>query len=419
MENKKSEYSFVLPEDFDFENADPAFQGDVRISDEAVRRCPDEEPAISLSRKDKMKIASEVLQTMSGSQISDLLTKGTSIDGISRLRYYSEFIPKEISWLMYPYIPFGKLTVVSGDPGTGKSKLILTLLARITRGLPLPFSNTSQKPESVIYLSTEDEIEDSILPYFLAAGGDPEKIVTIDESIDPIENFSDPRIKDAVRRTGARVLVFDPIASYIGANVNMNLANQTRSQMNHLINLAKEENIAVILVAHLNKNSGQKAIYRNSGSIDFVGSVRSAMTLSNYKTGGKNQRVLYHTKSNAAEKGLSIIFEFQKDGTIEFLRTEDIDPDGGCEDFETNDREERKEAARELIVSLLEENDGEVSAREIFKKTDGLNMSKTAIKMLKKDLEIISKKTSDGWVWCFENPGDQRVKDSKGQGSEA
>lgn len=84
----------------------------------------------------------------------------------------AEIVPKEVSCLWYPYIPFGKVTIVQGDPGEGKSTFVLNLAAILTKGEQLPFTDECIEPMNVIYQNTEDDADGTVIPRFLKAGGD-------------------------------------------------------------------------------------------------------------------------------------------------------------------------------------------------------------------------------------------------------
>ena len=94
----------------------------------------------------------------------------------------SEIEPKEVKWLWYPYIPFGKVTLLQGDPGDGKSKLMLSIAALLSKGEPLPFTETEEnEPMTIIYQTTEDDADDTVVPRFNSAGGNGENLIFIKE----------------------------------------------------------------------------------------------------------------------------------------------------------------------------------------------------------------------------------------------
>ena len=112
----------------------------------------------------------------------------------------SEIEPKEVKWLWYPYIPFGKVTLLQGDPGNGKSKLMLSIAALLSKGEPLPFTDEEEtEPMTIIYQTTEDDADDTIVPRFNSAGGNGENLIFIKEDEKSL-SFGDNRIAEAIEK---------------------------------------------------------------------------------------------------------------------------------------------------------------------------------------------------------------------------
>ena len=188
----------------------------------------------------------------------------------------SEVQSQEIEWLWYPFIPYGKLTIIQGDPGDGKTTMVLNLAAKLSKGEALDKNMKVTEPVNVIYQTAEDGLADTVKPRLELAGADCERIIVIDES-DKSLSMVDERLEEAIVRTGARLLILDPIQAYLGGGMDMNRANEARDMTKKLGALAEKTKCAIILIGHMNKASGNKAAYRGMGSIDFFAVARSVL----------------------------------------------------------------------------------------------------------------------------------------------
>ena len=150
----------------------------------------------------------------------------------------NEVQSKEVNWLWYPYIPYGKITIIQGDPGEGKTTLALRLAALLSKGEALPYDDTEREPVKIIYQTAEDGLEDTIKPRLEAAEADCTQIKVIDES-EAALSMLDERIEKAIIEVGARVVILDPIQAYVGANINMNNAKIAQPIINSLRELVQ------------------------------------------------------------------------------------------------------------------------------------------------------------------------------------
>ena len=180
----------------------------------------------------------------------------------------SEIQSQEVAWLWFPFIPYGKLTIVQGDPGDGKTTLVLNIAAKLSKGEGLDSEMKLTEPLNVIYQSAEDGLADTVKPRLEAAGANCENISVIDESIKSL-SMIDERLEEAVVSTKAKLLILDPIQAYLGGGMDMNRANEARDMTKKLATLAEKYQCAIVLVGHMNKAAGNKAAYRGMGSIDF------------------------------------------------------------------------------------------------------------------------------------------------------
>ena len=169
---------------------------------------------------------------------------------------------EQVEWLLYPFIPYGKVTIIQGDPGEGKTTMVLQIIAKLTIGEPvLPITEEEEitaeqtrEPVNVIYQTAEDGLGDTIKPRLLAAGADCSKVLVIDDSELPL-TMLDERLEQAIRQTNARLVVLDPIQSFLGAEVDMHRANEIRPLMKRVSVLAEKYHCAIVLIGHMNKNS--------------------------------------------------------------------------------------------------------------------------------------------------------------------
>ena len=315
----------------------------------------------------------------------------------------SEIEPRSIDWLWYPFIPFGKVTLLQGDPGDGKSTFMLTIAALLTRGEPLPFTDTAMPPMNVIYQTTEDDADDTIVPRFIRANGDRDRLLFISEKEMPI-SFADERIAEAIRLTNSRLLILDPLSSYIG-NCQINASNEVRPRFNCLIQTAKETNCAIVIINHLNKMFGIKAIYRTPGSIDIVGAVRSGLLIGKSKE-NEDERVLVQQKSNLVPTGTAIIFSVGDDGVTFLRETEQTADELLSVMGNARHRPDVKtQEAMHFIKDMLADGK-EHEAIECEAKLKEAGISVSTAKRAKRLLGVVSVKSHSSWVWCLPDNDD-------------
>ena len=314
----------------------------------------------------------------------------------------SDIKPKQVRWLWYPYIPFGKVTLLQGDPGDGKSKLMLSLAALLSKGAPLPFSDDeeSYEPVTIIYQTTEDDADDTVVPRFNAAGGDGERLVFIKEDVKRL-TFGDDRIREAVEQCDAKLLILDPMSSYIGDDCSMNNANETRAEFNHLIAVAKDTGCAIVIIAHMNKMRDTNPIYRTNGSIDIAGAARSILAIT--RTPNKEaptERYLVQVKSNLAPTGSAILFEVSEKG-VDFISEMEMTAEEAFQSLapkigRPNDKEVK---AKAFLIEMLK--DGEMLSSDCEEKLEAAGFRKSTIKKAKKNAGVISRKKGFLWYWSL------------------
>lgn len=230
----------------------------------------------------------------------------------------------ETAWLWFPYIPYGKITIIQGDPGEGKTTLVLNLAASLTGG-EIPDTGEPCVPVTVIYQTAEDGLADTIKPRLDSANADCRRVLVIDETEKCI-SMTDERLEEAIKKSGARFVILDPLQAYLGSNVDMHRANEIRPVMSHLGNIAEKYGCAIVLIGHMNKAAGMKASYRGLGSIDLAAAARSVLIVARDKD-HPQIRVVIQTKSSLAPEGKPVAFELDEHNGFHFIGEYDIDPD--------------------------------------------------------------------------------------------
>ena len=161
-----------------------------------------------------------------------------------------------VNWLWHPYIPYGKITLVQGDPGDGKTTFVLAVASLLTNGHPMPESKPTEPitPETVIYQTAEDGLADTIKPRLEEVGADCSRVLVIDESKEPL-SLTEGRIEPSIITSKEKLLILDPLQAYLGTDVDMHRANEIRPIFKSLAGIAERTGCAILIVGHMNKPS--------------------------------------------------------------------------------------------------------------------------------------------------------------------
>ena len=254
-----------------------------------------------------------------------------------------------VEWLWKPYLPFGKLSVLQGNPGEGKTYFAMHLAAACTNGKLLP-NMERMEPFNVIYQTAEDGLGDTVKPRLIEAGADLDRVLVIDDS-DVQLTLSDERIEKAIIENNARLIIIDPIQAYLGADVDMNRANEVRPIFMRLGQVAQRTGCAILLIGHLNKAAGMQSLQRGLGSIDIAAAVRSVLFIGKLKH-DPTMRILTHEKSSLAPPGVSLAFSLGDEGGFRWVGEYDITADEMLSGIEPQ-RETKTQQAKDLICALL------------------------------------------------------------------
>lgn len=312
----------------------------------------------------------------------------------SRLFFMDQVEEKETDWLWYPYIPYGKVTIIQGDPGEGKSTLALNLIAALTKGEQFPTNRMEFAAKMCVYQNAEDGLEDTVKPRLQKAGANCSMVAVLDEYDEPL-SMTDPRLELLLRDTRASLLVLDPMQAYLGDNVDMHRANEIRPVMHALAALAERYGCAIILIGHMNKASTLKSIYRGLGSIDITAAARSVLTVAKDPKHPEN-RVIWQVKNSLAPAGETVAFTLDENGKFKYLGAYEVNTETLLitepKQLRTGDR------AEALILEWLE-RENPLYVRDIYGIAESEGISKATLRRTKSRLGLENVYTEHGWIW--------------------
>ena len=277
---------------------------------------------------------------------------------------YEDIEQTSVEWLWFPYIPFGKLTIIQGNPGEGKTYFAMMLTAACTNRKLFP-NMEDIEPFNVIYQTAEDGMGDTIKPRLMEAGADLSRVMVIDDSEEAL-TLSDDRIEKAVRQNHVRLVIIDPVQAFIGVDVDMNRANEVRPVFRKLGMIAEKTGCAIVLIGHLNKSSGTQSTYRGLGSIDIMAAVRSLIFIGKVRK-NPTTRVLIHEKSSLAPPGETMAFKLGDEEGFRWVGAYEISADELLDGKEGKATETKLERGAKLIRELLADKK-EISIRELDEK---------------------------------------------------
>jgi RecA-family ATPase len=327
----------------------------------------------------------------------------------------SEVIPERVRWLWDGRIALGKLNLVDGDPGTGKSAATTDLAARVSVGKPWP-DGAGCEAGGVVILSAEDGLADTIRPRFDAAGGDPSMAVAVSTVPDAEGNERQIAIPDdlhvieaAIERVGGVLVIVDPLMAFLPGEVNSHRDQDVRRALAPLARLAERTGAAVVVVRHLNKGTGGNTLYWGGGSIGILGAAQSGLLIAKHPE-DDNRRVLASIKSNLAAPAPSLVFGLESTESravvVEWKGESDLDASALL--AAPTDHEERStaQAAQDFLRDML--FDGPRAVKDIRAQANEAGLSWRTVERAKATLGVratregeAGKRGGGAWVWAL------------------
>lgn len=300
---------------------------------------------------------------------------------------------ERVQFLWEPYIPRGKISIVQGDPGDGKTTLMLAVAAAVTTGAALPGNGGMTVPAGVIFQTAEDGLADTIKPRLEQLGADCSRVHVIDEA-EAALSLSDERIERAIREVDAWLFILDPLQAYLGG-ADMHSVGGVRPLMKSLGAVAERTGCAVVVIGHLNKKGG-RAQYRGLGSIDIYAAARSVLTVGKIDV-DENMRALVHGKSNLAPPGTPLAFGLDAGG-FTWLGEYEITLE---ELLSGRGRQVRTESqfARARLLLETELAAHPAAAADVMQRAEEQGISAKTLNRAKAALDVVSTKRGGRWFW--------------------
>lgn len=220
-----------------------------------------------------------------------------------KFRLLSDIKTQQTEWLWDQRIPLGELTIIEGDPGTNKSSLTVDLAARVSTGRPMP-GDTRAVSGSVLLLTAEESLEKTVRQRLEAAGADCSKIVVVEELLSLTDDVNE--IEQVAVSHNAKLVIIDPLSAFLGGHAHSE--QSVRQALTPFARFAERANVAVVMIRHLTKSGGRRALYRGGGSIGIVAVARSAFLVGK-DPDDDNMRIFCHIKSNLGPLTPSVLFE--------------------------------------------------------------------------------------------------------------
>lgn len=343
-----------------------------------------------------------------------------SSDGPHAILQNLDSVTREVlDWLWPGRIPLGKLTLLAGDPGLGKSFVTLDIAARVSRGDAWPDQPLFKQPVGgVILLNCEDDLADTIAPRLDKAGADDKQILAIEgvQSADKRRHFSldvdVPRLEEVLaQRTDTRLVVIDPVAGYCG-KVDSHNNTEVRGMLAPLADLARRHRVAIVSVTHLSKSAGTKAVYRAMGSLAFAAAARAVWAIVK-DINDPLRRLFLPAKFNLAHEPSGLAYRIEEGRVAWETDPVSMHADDAFEaELESHSEKggrggDRREACAWLRSQLA---NGPLASNEIIADAKEQGISERTLRRAFKEISCRAKKGVDGfWHWELDSLLGQQV----------
>ncbi|NCB93787.1 MAG: AAA family ATPase [Clostridia bacterium] len=321
---------------------------------------------------------------MQSTETSDLIT------------LYSNVHSVPVRWLWYPFIAIGKITLIQGDPGDGKSTMMMHLIAELSNGGYTPDGKAVGAPRKVIYQCSEDGVEDTIKPRLEDSGANCDNVAFIDEEKHSGLTLDDERIREAIKVFKPALVVIDPIQAYLESDSDLQIAVKARKLMRRLALWASTYNCAIVMIGHLNKKESSKGLYRSLGSIDVVAAARSVLQVERDEEDA-DVRIVRQIKNSLAPSNGEVRFEIRPQSGFRWISCNE------CDALKTDEQDAlpntKADKAAFCIKEMLKSTD--MASKEIMERLSELGISKRTAEKVKKEMGVYSYRLGGNWYWSL------------------
>ena len=327
----------------------------------------------------------------------------------------ADVVPEHVDFLWHPYIPKGKLTLLEGDPGVGKSWLICAIATATAAG-DGPSGWMQDTPGNVLMLSVEDGLADTIRPRLDAMRANVKRIFALQGAL-ILNDSGFLRLESAIIDYKPTMVAIDPLVAYLDAGVDLHRANETRAVMARLAILAEKYHCAIIAVRHLTKGGKDKAIYRGIGSIDFTAACRSVLLVGS-DPDDTSRRAVVHIKSNLSEKGAAIGYEI-REGNFYWTGESDLTAERILSSTSNEEQSSALHSAEDFLQGALSE--GPRWAKEIKNEAKETGISQATLFRARQAMGVkVRKEGRPGdkeqrWVWMLPDIAEDSHEGSQGK----
>lgn len=327
---------------------------------------------------------------------------------MTHLTKAADIAPRPLPWLWQGFVPAGKVTIIDGRPGVGKSNLTLDLAARVTTGAPMPDGSRGIGPASVIIVTAEDDWADTVVPRLLADGADLTRISKLDDLLLPDGHAE---LERAIIETRAALLVIDPLVAFIPGRYNLYRDQDARRALKPLAEVMERTGCTAVALRHLSKATGIPAQDRGTGSVGIGGAARSNLIVGS-DPDVPGRFVLASIKSNLSRPPTSLAFRLQE-VTLQLAEVTTSVPViewAGTADLVADDLvvAERQGEATAFLKHLLADGARTTKEVQVAAEAAGLSWS-GAVRRASERLGVIKRNPTPavrGSAWTWELPAE-------------